>query len=153
VPYHIHNSAYVTNYIDKDIFLIPIRNPLDCITSWHWSRHNDSKEGDLGKFSFESDFNFYINFYSSIVEVKDKVVVLDFNKFTTDNNYIYSLVQQRTGIEATSRLSSDEVRQIMVLAGDSRNLPRDNKSELDLIKPQVLNHPLYDKVCEVYNLF
>lgn len=152
MPYHIHNSAYVLNHIDEDIFLIPVRNPERALTSWYWSRHNDDQAGGLKQYTLNSDVDFYISFYRDIETVADKLLVIDFENMVSDTEYIYKSVEAKFGIAPTNRLTNQDVRELMVLAGDTINLPRNNQDELAQIKPNILEHPRYTEASKVYNL-
>lgn len=122
--------------------LVPFRNPLDSIPSWY----NYQKEALL-----ENDIKFYIRFYSATLENLDKVVLMDFDYFTKDIEYIKDKVSKNFGIDTDRSVTDAQVKEAMLAGNKEINLPRNNQEELNAVKEQLANQPLFEKCVELFN--
>ena len=121
--------------------IVAFRNPVDAIASWH----NYPSGGQL-----ESDIKFYIRFYSAVLDNITKVVLMDFDYFTKDIDYIKDKVFKNYGLTASRFVTDEDVRQAMLANGKKINLPRNNKEELAQVKEELPNIEGFDKCLELY---
>lgn len=121
--------------------MVTFRNPADSIASWQKYPSN----GHL-----EEDIRFYIRFYSAVLDNLNKVVLMDFDYFTKDLDYIKDKVFKNFGIETNRYITDSQVREAMLANGKDINLPRNNKEELTLVKEQLQNTAGFDKCLELY---
>lgn len=150
VPFHIHNAAYVMENKDREIFAIPVRHPADAIASWDYYRDNDSKEGSiLRRYKKDSGFFYYLDFYEKVNNLSDNILMFDFNKFTTDIDYIYQKLNKLCSPSNTVTL--EQVKQYLIDNNLNINLQRDNKELLEQYKEKVIGHPDYNKTLQLYN--
>lgn len=126
--------------VNKKI-LVPFRNPLDSISSWH-STFSDG--------SLEDDIKYYIRFYSHALDNLDKVVLIDFDNFTQDIDYIQSQVLANFGLESNELVTADLVKKAMLANNKEINLPRNNQQELALIKSQLESMPELSDCLDIY---
>ena len=121
--------------------MVTFRNPADSIASWQKYPSN----GHL-----EEDVRFYIRFYSAVLDNLNKVVLMDFDYFTKDIDYIKDKVFKNFGIETNRYVTDSQVREAMLANGKDINLPRNNKEELALVKEQLQNTAGFDRCLELY---
>lgn len=125
----------------REKIIVPFRNPLDCISSWHLypSSH-----------SLDADIRYYLRFYTAVLEKTNKVVLMDFDYFTKDIEYVKDKVSKNFNIHTGSQITNDQVKEVMLNDSKSLNLPRNNKEELALVKEQLKNTTDFDKCLELY---
>lgn len=121
--------------------MVPFRNPKDSIASWHKYPSNGLLEADI---------TFYIRFYSYVLDNLNKVVLMDFDKFTQDIEYIKSQVSINYNLTTDKLVTNDEVKMAMLVNGKEINLPRNNKAELDLIKASLESMPGFNQCIDLY---
>ena len=121
--------------------MVTFRNPADSIASWQKYPSN----GQL-----EEDVKFYIRFYSAVLDNLNKVVLMDFEYFTKDIDYIKDKVFKNFGIETNRYVTDEQVKQAMLANDKHINLPRNNQEELALVKEQLKTMPDFDKCLELY---
>ena len=121
--------------------MVTFRNPVDSISSWQKYPSN----GYL-----EEDVKFYIRFYSAVLDNLNKVVLMDFDHFTKDLDYIKDKVFKNFGIETNRYVTDAQVKEAMLASGKDINLPRNNKEELALVKEQLQNTAGFDRCLELY---
>ncbi len=139
VNFNRHTVAAINK---SNRIIVPFRNPTDSIASWH----NYPSGGEL-----ESDVKFYIRFYSAVLDNITKVVLMDFDYFNKDINYIKNQVLKNFSIETYSFVTDSQIKEAMFTNGKDINLPRNNKEELALVKNQLQNTTGFDKCLELYN--
>ena len=122
--------------------LVPFRNPMDAIPSWNIF---------MNMYSIESDVKFYIRFYSAVLDNLNKVVLMDFDYFTKDLDYIKDKVSKNFGIETDRSITDTQVKEAMLAGNKDINLPRNNQEELNAVKEQLANQPLFEKCVELFN--
>lgn len=139
-PVNLNRHSVVA--IEKsEKIMVPFRNPKDSIASWHkYPSHG----------LLEADIKFYIRFYSYVLNNLNKVVLMDFDKFTQDIEYIKSQVSANYNLTTDSSASNDEVKMAMLVNGKEINLPRNNKEELDLIKSDLESIPEFNQCIDLY---
>ena len=121
--------------------MVTFRNPADSIASWQKYPSN----GHL-----EEDVRFYIRFYSAVLDNLNKVVLMDFDYFTKDIEYIKDKVFKNFSIETNRYVTDAQVKEAMLANGKDINLPRNNKEELALVKEQLQNTAGFDKCLELH---
>lgn len=121
--------------------MVPFRNPLDSISSWH-------------KYPWQStmidDINYYIRFYSAILGSLDKVVLMDFDYFTKDIDYIKDKIFKNFSIGTDNYVIDAQVKEAMLANGKDINLPRNYKEELDAVKAELQQMPEFTQCVELY---
>lgn len=122
--------------------MVTFRNPADSIASWHRYPSGGQQEEDM---------KFYIRFYSAVLENINKVVLMDFDYFTKDINYISDKVFKNFGIETSRYVTDSQVKEAMLADGKNINLPRNNQEELNAAKEQLITQPLFQKCVELFN--
>jgi hypothetical protein len=122
--------------------MVTFRNPVDAIASWQ-------KYPSFGK--LEEDIKFYIRFYSAVLENLNKTVLMDFDFFTKDIDYIKDKVFKNFGIDTGRYVTDTQVKEAMLANGKDINLPRSNQEELEAVKQQLVNTPGFDQCVDLYN--
>lgn len=121
--------------------IVPFRNPLDVIASWH-------------KYPLPStvieDVNFYIRFHSAVLDNLHKVCLMDFDKFTADIDYIKDQVFKNFGLSTNRYVPDEDVKEAMLANDKHINLPRNNQEELQAAKELISNTEGFDKCLELY---
>jgi hypothetical protein len=98
----------------------------------------------------EADIKYYVRFYSYVLDNLDKVVLMDFDNFTQDIEYIKSQVSDNYNLTTDALVTNDEVKTAMLVNGKEINLPRNNKEELDAVKLILENTSKFDECIEIY---
>lgn len=121
--------------------MVTFRNPTDAIASWQkypsWAE-------------LEADVKFYIRFYSAVLDNLNKVVLMDFDYFTKDLDYVKDKVFKNFGIETNRYVTDAQVKEAMLASGKEINLPRNNQEELNLTKEELNLTKDFDKCLELY---
>jgi hypothetical protein len=139
----IFDKSHTVKSIEKrEKVIVPFRNPLDCIASWHLYP-------SCGK--LHDDVTFYIRFHSAVLENADKVTLLDFNLFIEDIEYIENKILSDFSMQSNNKITVEQVKEEMISNGLTVNLPRNNKEELEEVKQQLINTPKFDQCVELYN--
>lgn len=121
--------------------MVPFRNPKDSIASWHKYPSNGLLEADI---------KYYVRFYSFVLDNLNKVVLMDFDKFTQDIEYIKSQVSVNYNLTTDRLVTDNDVKMAMLVNGKELNLPRNNKAELDLIKASLESMPKFNQCIDLY---
>jgi len=140
--FFVKNQHTVSAIEKAEKIIVPIRNPLDCISSWYVFSQS---------VSLEMDIKFYSRFHSAVLSNISKVILMDFGQFTKDIDYIKDKVFKNFGIDTNRNITDEQVRQAMLTNGKDINLPRNNKEELDAVKDVLPNEPGFDRCVELYN--
>lgn len=139
-PVNLNRHSVVA--IEKaEKIMVPFRNPKDSIASWH-------KYPSTGL--LEADIKYYVRFYSFVLGNLDKVVLMDFDNFTQDIEYIKSQVADNYSLTTDALVTNDEVKMAMLVNGKEINLPRNNREELDLIKASLESMPEFTECIDLY---
>jgi len=120
--------------------IIPLRNPEDCIYSWH--NFKIQKENSL-----TPDFIFYKRFHLYVLENINRHMVLDFNLFTKDLSYI----SNRLNLKPINYSTVDLVKDRMLKDNNHWNLPRNDYNFNRATKEEVLANPMMDECKALYN--
>lgn len=144
--YYPEEEVYINFHSTKAIqraqkIIVPFRNPTDSISSWHIWPSNEK---------LKLDVKFYIRFHSFVLDNLNKVVLMDFDYFTKDINYINNKVLKHFDIQTKCYVTDAQVKEAMVTNGKDINLPRNNKEELALVREQLQNTAGFDKCLELY---
>ena len=122
--------------------MVPFRNPIDAISSWNYypSGH-----------SLNEDIKYYVRFYKAALEAKN-VIFADFDKFTTDLDYIKQLVSFNFGPVLFHETSINNIKASMKSENKFLNLPDDNRQILiDEIKSNLIKIPELQECIDLYN--
>jgi hypothetical protein len=138
----VNENRHTVVAIDKsEKIMVPFRNPIDSIASWHKYPSNGLLEADV---------QYYVRFYSAVLNNLDKVVLMDFDLFTQDLEYIKSRVLDNFGISTNEAVTDAQVKEAMLLNNKEINLPRNNKEELDAVKAILSNLPEFQECVSIY---
>jgi hypothetical protein len=138
----VNENRHTVVAIDKsEKIMVPFRNPIDSIASWHkYPSHG----------LLEADIQYYVRFYSYALNNLDKIVLMDFDLFTQDLEYIKSRVLDNFGISTNESVTDAQVKEAMLLNNKEINLPRNNKDELDAIKSILTNLSEFQECLSIY---
>lgn len=125
----------------RDTMIVPIRNPLECISSWHLYPSS---------YPLDADIRYYLRFHTAVLEKIDKVVLMDFDLFTKDLQYIKTKVSDNYGLNTNSTATIEQIKESMLTNGKDINLPRNNKEELDAVKAELQQMPEFTQCVELY---
>jgi hypothetical protein len=150
----MNGTRHEANMFDRySKLIVPIRNPIDCIASYNnyiplFAIHGMFIERDLKK-----DIAYYLRFYNKVMEYRSKAVVVDFDKFTTDIDYIKEVVDNNFGYTTNVSLTINQAKTNMAMENQDfiDNLPRDNKEELDAVKTELQQMPEFAQCMDLYN--
>lgn len=120
--------------------IVPYRNPLDCIASWHLLLRSK----DLAM-----DIKYYIRFYTAVLE-RNNLVLLKFESFTKDFQYVYLNINKHFGIDPVAFPTDFQIKETMLNSNRENNLPRDNQEELNSIKERLQDMLDFDKCIQLY---
>lgn len=122
--------------------IVPFRNPLDSIASYHIFP---------GAEKIEFDIKFYIRFYNAILSNLNKIILMDFDHFTKDIEYIKNKILKHFDIITSNQVTDDKIKESMLANGKEANLPRNNKAQLDSVKLQLKEMPEFNECLDLYN--
>jgi len=135
------NYHSVKSLLRLDKPIVSIRNPLDCIASWS----NYPSRGTL-----IDDIKFYIRFYSAVLENKNKLVIVKFEEFTVNGNYLVSRMKQEFDIDPINTWDLDAIKSSMLENGKDINLPVDNYDNINRLKQELQDMPEFQECVKLY---
>jgi len=135
------NNHTVVAIQNADTIIVPFRNPLDSIASWH-------KYPSWG--TLEEDVKYYTRFYTAVLNNLSKVVLMDFDKFIQDIEFIKLQVFTNYNLTTNKLVTNNDVKMAMLVNGKEKNLPRNNKEELDLVKSNLKSMPEFQECLDLY---
>ena len=139
----VNRNFHSTVVIEKtQKIIVPFRNPVDAIASWYKYPSNGILKEDIA---------YYIRFHSYVLENLHKIVLMNFDSFTQNIEYIKSQVSINYNIKTDISITNDEIKMAMLVNGKEINLPRNNKLELDLIKKNLKSMPEFQECVELYD--
>lgn len=121
--------------------MVAFRNPIDCISSWH----KYPSHGQL-----DSDINYYVRFYKTVLNNLNRVVLMDFDYFVKDIDYIKAKVFKNFSIDTDNYVTDTQVKEAMLANSKEINLPRNNKKELDAVKVQLKQMSEFAQCVDLY---
>ena len=121
--------------------VVPLRNPLDCISSWNNFMDNQNLLPDI---------KFYLRFHYAVKENLNKITLMDFNYFTKDITYIQDKVAADFSITTDKVVTVDEVEKAMLENDKEINLPRNNKDLLNATKEELAKMPELQECIDLY---
>lgn len=127
----------------REKIMVPFRNPLDCISSWHLYPSS---------YPLDADIRYYLRFHTAVLEKIGKVVLMDFDLFTKDLQYIKTKVSDNYGLSTDSTATIEQIKESMLSDGKTINLPRNNKTELDAVKAELQGMAGFNECVELYNV-
>lgn len=123
--------------------IVPLRNPADAMTSWHlFKSPNDSK--------LDLHIKYYLRFHNAVLQSKSNVVILDFDYFIKDTDYIKNKIFNNFNLKAKQNVTCEQVKKVMLEKGYSKNLPQDNQIETKIVKDKLSNLSGFDQCLELY---
>jgi hypothetical protein len=145
-----HTVNKITSSIDK--IMVPLRNPLDCISSW--ANHQTGIYGlGIEKVTPETindDINYYLRFMNSVLHNIDKVVIFNYDKMILSLSYIDDLVFSNFGFLKINNVSDNDIKMAMENGGNEKNLPQNNQQIMGEIKEMVQKSPKYKKCLSLH---
>lgn len=136
------NEHTVITITNGNNIIVPFRKPLDAIASW--------KIYPLES-TLDQDIKFYIRFHKAVLDNLYKVILMDFDYFTKDIDYIKNKVFKNFGIGTDNYVTDAQVKKAMLANGKEINLPRNNKEELDAVKAELQGMAGFNECVELYN--
>jgi hypothetical protein len=138
----VNKNKHTAIAIEKsEKIMVSFRNPLDSIASWHkYPSHG----------LLEADIQYYLRFYSYVLNNLDKIVLMDFDLFTQDLEYIKSKVLDNFGISTNEVVTDAQVKEAMLFNDKEINLPRNNQDELNAVKATLANLPEFQECVSMY---
>jgi hypothetical protein len=125
--------------------IVSVRNPLDCISSWsNYGILANQKKDLIG------DVKFYIRFYNAVLDNKNKLVILEFEKFTVDGNYIVNKIKDAFDIDPINVWNLDAIKNSMLENGKDINLPVDNYDNINRLKQELQTMPEFQECVKLY---
>lgn len=121
--------------------MVTFRNPVDAIASWH-------KYPSFGQ--LDADIKYYIRFYKAVLDNIKKVVLMDFDCFTKDIDYIKDKIFKNFGIGTDNYVTDAQVKEAMLANGKEINLPRNNQEELEAVKIALVETPEFQTCLDLY---
>ena len=142
-PYDEPNQYFhLISIIDKlDHLFVPFRNPKDSISSWNYFQL---------KTDIDADIRFYIRFHTEVLNNLKKITLMDFDRFTTSLEYTKQKVENSIGLETSETPTIDSIKLSMLKDGKSKNLPSNNKEELDEIGLSLSSRPDFKECLTLY---
>jgi hypothetical protein len=135
------NNFTVKTIKENDKIIVPFRNPLDAIPSWYLYPRPSTMEDDI---------KFYIRFHESILDNLSKIVLMDFNFFTKDINYIKNTVLENYDIDTQILVTDFQVKETMLANNKELYLPRNNAIEIDAIRTKLQEMPEFVECIDLY---
>ena len=121
--------------------MVPFRNPLDSIASWH-------KYPSHGR--LEEDISYYVRFYSYVLDNSHKAVLMDFDLFIQEVDYVKSKVLDNFGFVSEETVTDAQIKEAMIANNKDINLPRNNKDELNNVKSVLETMPTFKRCIDLY---
>ena len=122
--------------------IVSVRKPLDCIASWS----NYPSGGGL-----IDDINYYLRFHNKVLDNKDRIVIVEFEKFTVDGNYLITKIKKEFDIDPINNWDLDTIKFSMLKNEKDRNLPVSNYDNINRIKKELETMPEFQDCIELYN--
>jgi hypothetical protein len=135
------NYHSVKSLLQLDKPIVSLRNPLDCIPSWS----NYPSHGDL-----IDDINYYLRFHKAVLDNKEKTVILEFDKFTVDGNYLVAKIKEAFGIDPINNWDLDVIKSSMLENGKNLNLPVNNYDNINKLKQELESMSEFQECVELY---
>jgi hypothetical protein len=139
---------------DSDFSFVPVRNPLDCISSWSLFRVKPyQKIRELTKDTMREDVNYYLRFFNKCLELPSKVCFLDFNFFTTDISYTIDRTTLYIGNPLNSSVSLADVKGSIENAEERPKLflPEGTNKNIALAKEMLHEDQKYQECLDLYS--
>jgi hypothetical protein len=134
---------HLTSVINSlDHVFVPFRNPKDSISSWNYFQL---------KTNIDADIRFYIRFHTEVLNNLKKITLMDFDKFTTNLEYTKQKVKSSIGLETSEMPSTESIKLSMTKDGKAKNLPSNNKEELEEIGLNLSSRPSFKECLDLYN--
>lgn len=122
------NRHTVIAITKADKIIVPFRNPIDAIASWH----DYPSQGQL-----HMDIAFYIRFHNNVLNNLNKIVLMDFAQFTTNLDYITSVINNNFNVSPIATVTDTQIKTVMIDNNLEINLPRTNNNAINETKQQL----------------
>lgn len=140
----IQRTRHTVKAIEKaDKAVVPLRYPAECLTSGF--------DNGFDIETLKAYVKYYIRFTKSVLDNKNKLTILEFDKFTVNLDYIKSEIKKNYNIDPVNNPSIDEIKENMIENGRDWNLPKDSYTNRDIAKESLLQLPEYEECLELYN--
>jgi hypothetical protein len=141
--------------IDSDFSFVPVRNPLDSISSWSLFRVKPYyKIKELTKGTMREDVNYYLRFFNECLALPTKVCFLDFNLFTTDISYTIGRTTPHIGDPLNNSVSLADVK--TSIQNTERKpklfLPEGTNKNIELAKEMLHEDQKYQECADLYSV-
>ena len=143
---YYENDVNFNNHTVKSLLrlekpIVSLRNPLDCIASWSKITNENLIE----------NINFYLRFHNAVLENKDKIVILEFDKFTVDGNYLTNKIKQAFDIDPINNWDLDAIKNSMLEHARYEHLPVDNYEDINRLKQELQGVPEFQQCLDLYD--
>lgn len=135
---NFHSASTINNF--NHVF-VPFRKPLDSIASWNNYPSNCK---------IQLDINYYIRFYSEVLNNLQKITLLDFCAFTTDLDYLKNKARGSLGIDSIYEATDEQIKKCIIEDKKTKNLPSANYDDLSLIKENLLTMKDFGRCLGLY---
>ena len=153
----IHTVKFIEEHYDKDMAIMPIRNPKDCISSWIEFKGNLVNK-EFGPNSLFYDINnvdkaikYYIRYFENVLKYKNDILFLNFDIFKNDLEYVSNKIYEAYNIKNLKTTTVDNIKKILIDGGGDTQIPRQDTRVLDSIKVNVESHLLLNTANHIYN--
>jgi hypothetical protein len=139
--------------IDSDFSFVPVRNPLDCISSWSLFRVKPyQKIKALTQETMREDINYYLRFFTDCLALPTKVCFLDFNSFTTDVSYTINRTTPHIGDPVNKDVSLADVKNSIQETEQKPKLflPEGTNKDIEIAKSMLQEDSKYKECVDLY---
>lgn len=154
VSLNFHNTD---EFLSRKMTICPYRNPLDACSSDYLELPDLQISGQVvlsgtsSKDFSDTAINEYIVFYQIVLENEDKICLLDFDRFTTDIQYVKDRIYKYFNLKSNILVTDKNIKDELIKNLKFKNLPRDNKEENEKAKKEILNNKNFKKATEIYD--
>lgn len=139
----INNFFHTTKVVkNNNKIIMPIRNPLDCISSWH--NFLEKKE------NLSASCKYYLRFHKEAIEKTNNIVFLDFNYMIFDIEYIKNVISNNYNIETKSNITVSTIKELMFEKKRSWNLPKNNQDFVNKTKDELKSLEHFNLCIKLY---
>jgi len=135
---------------DRELTIMPFRNPLDSIASWFNHGRNNMGDRNNSNLTIDSAIILYENITRTAAASIEKIVLFDFAEFTESLDYVKNKVETYFNITSEINLTVQDIVDEMISLDKTFHIP--NETILDDIKDQVLDNERYSSVLDSYSL-
>lgn len=150
----VHTVKFLEENKEKNILIMPIRKPEDCIASWIELKDNLLYEASGSNLYYNINLvdpaiKYYIRYFSYVLDTKN-ILMLNFDKFTINLEYVAKAIFDRYGIFCSNLTTAEYIKDKMFKEGAVTQIPRENKDKLLYIKDMVYNSKEIKKAKDIF---